>query len=294
MINLFRAEWAKINGNRWVAGCLIWVFPVGAVGLMVLLGVIMAFSSGARESFVSDNAQWTDMLVGAWQIPNEMLGRVLLLGFTAVIFAGEYQWNTWKNIVPRSRRLALIAIKFVTLGVFVVFAFVILSILLTVGWGILTWIAGGTYGPHVTESVVRDVAGDYLRSAGLAFISTLIAAGYAALAGMLTRSILGGILVSVGLTIGEAASAVGLVLIAFFLDAPSVVKLYRFAPTYNLLNVNEWIVNHKAAPFDMQYGDNQHIILSSSMEFSLLVLAVWIVGLIALTAYWFQRQDITS
>ncbi len=294
MINLFRAEWAKINGNRWVSGCLIWIFPVGAAGLMVLIGVIMAFSSSTRASFASDSAQWTDVLVGAWQIPNQVLGRVLLLGFTAVIFAGEYQWSTWKNIVPRSRRPQLILVKFFTLGVFVVFAFVVLSILLAVGVGILTMIAGGTYGPQVTAAVVRDVAGDYALAAGLAFISTLIAAGFAALAGMLTRSILGGVLVSLGATLGEAASGVGLSIIAFFLDAPSVLKLYRFTPTYSLLNVNEWIVNHKAIVMDLSYGDNKHVVLSSSMEFSMLVLAVWIAGLIALTAYWFQRQDITS
>ncbi|HML20845.1 MAG TPA: hypothetical protein PKD09_04305 [Aggregatilinea sp.] len=294
MINLFRAEWAKINGNRWVSGCMIWIFPIGAVAIMLLLGVIMAFSSATRASFATDNSGWNDMLVGTWSILNNPLGRLLLLGFTAVIFAGEYQWSTWKNVVPRSRRVSLILTKFFTLGVFVVFAFVIMSILLAVGWGILTWIAGGHYGPRVTMDVVRDVAGDYGLAAGLAFISTLIAAGFAALAGMLTRSILGGVLVSFAVTLGEAASAIGLSIIAFFLDWAPVLKLYRFTPTYNLLNVNEWIVNHQAVVMDMSYGDTKHVVLSNSMEFSLLALGVWIVGLIALTAYWFQRQDVTS
>ena len=148
-----------------------------------------------------------------------------------------------------------------------------------------------TYGAPTAE-VVR--CGDYTRSAGLAFVSTLIAAGYAALAAMLTRSILGGVLVGFGATLVEGLSAAALSLIAFFLDMPGVLELYRFTPTYNLLNVNEWIVNDKSLGIRMDLGPSTRVVLSDSLEFSVLVLAVWVVGLIAATAIWFQRQDITS
>ena len=34
--------------------------------------------------------------------------RVLPIVFCAGVFAGEFSWGTWKNIVPRSRRSGLI------------------------------------------------------------------------------------------------------------------------------------------------------------------------------------------
>ena len=241
MANLFRAEWTKIVGNRWVAGCLVWVFPVGAVAFVLVMGLIMALSSTAREGFFEAPMQWTEQAVAVWSIPNNPLGRLVLLGFTAVVFAGEYQWQTWKNVVPRNRRSLLILFKFLALGAFIVLAFVLMSILWTLGIGLLSQIAGVPYGPSLDGEVLADFAGDYALAAALAFTSTLIAAGYAALAGMLTRSILGGVLVGFAVTFLENLSIAGLALIGYLLDIPRIVHLYRLTPGYNLLNVASWI-----------------------------------------------------
>ena len=54
-----------------------------------------------------------------------------------------------------------------------------MSVLLTVGMGLLRAIAGASYGPEITGEVLRTTAADYARSAGLGFLSTPIAAGYA-------------------------------------------------------------------------------------------------------------------
>ncbi|MBN1967387.1 MAG: hypothetical protein JW910_22225, partial [Anaerolineae bacterium] len=124
--------------------------------------------------------------------------------------------------------------------------------------------------------------------------STIIAAGYAALAAMLTRSILGGVLVGFIATVVEGLLAVALVLIAFFLKFPSILYTYRFTPLYNLLNVAEWLNNDRALAMELQYNDVDRITLSDSLLFSLTVLAVWVIGLIALNVYLFRRQDITS
>ena len=142
MRNLFRAEWIKIAGNRWVAGCLIWIFPLGAVAFLVLAGLVLALSSSARAGLRQDDAiLWTEQAISMWNFPNNPVGRLILLGFTAVVFAGEYQWQTWKNVVPRNRRAALILIKFLALGVFVVLAFSLMSALWTAGWAVLARIA---------------------------------------------------------------------------------------------------------------------------------------------------------
>jgi len=294
VINLFRAEWVKIAGNRWVAGCLVWIFPVGALAFMLVVGVIMALSSTAREQFFDAPAQWTEQAVAVWNIPNNPLGRLVLLGFTAVVFAGEYQWQTWKNVVPRNRRALLILIKFLALGAFIVTAFVLMSILWTVGTGVLSRIAGMPYGPTLTGDVLADFAGDYALAAALAFTSTIIAAGYAALAGMLTRSILGGVLVGFAITFVENLLAPVLALIGLLLDIPRIVHLYRLTPGYNLLNVSSWINSDKAIEWTIQVSDKARYTMTDSLAFSIFVLAAWVVGLVGLTIFLFRRQDIAS
>jgi ABC-2 type transport system permease protein len=294
MVNLFRAEWTKIAGHRWLTSCLIWIFPVGAVGFTVAMSAILLLSESARTSFGADTVTWTETLVGAWSFLNNPLGRLLLIGFTAVMFAGEYQWQTWKNLIPRNRRVALILNKFLALSVFVIFAFALMSVLLTVGMGLLRAIAGASYGPEITGEVLRTTAADYARSAGLGFLSTLIAAGYAALAGMFSRSILGGVLVAYGLTIAENLSLVALLLIAIFLDFRTIVHLYRFLPGYNLQNLDSWFRIGEPAPLEIAFSGTDRLVVRDSAEFSALVIAAWVVGLIGLTVYLFRRQDITS
>lgn len=294
MINLFRAEWVKIAGNRWVAGCLVWIFPVGALAFMIVVGVIMALSSTAREQFFDAPTQWTEQAVAVWNIPNNPLGRLVLLGFTAVVFAGEYQWQTWKNVVPRNRRSLLIVIKFLALGAFIVTAFVLMSILWTVGTGVLSRIAGMPYGPTLTGDVLADFAGDYALAVALAFTSTIIAAGYAALAGMLTRSILGGVLVGFAITFVENLLAPVLALIGLLLDIPRIVHLYRLTPGYNLLNVSSWINSDEAIEWTIQVSDKARYTMTDSLAFSIFVLAAWVVGLVGLTIFLFRRQDIAS
>lgn len=294
MINLFRAEWVKIAGNRWVAGCLVWIFPILAVAFVLVMGLIMALSSAAREGFFEAPMRWTEQAVAVWSIPNNPLGRLVLLGFTAVVFAGEYQWQTWKNVAPRNRRSLLILVKFLALGVFIVAAFVLMSILWTAGVGLLTRIAGVSYGPSISGAVLADFAGDYALAAALAFTSTLIAAGYAALAGMLTRSILGGVLVGFAATFLESLSIAGLALIGYLLDVPRIVHLYRLTPGYNLLNVASWINEDKAMEMTIDVGSKVSYTIADSLSFSILVLAAWVCGLISLTVFLFHRQDITS
>jgi ABC-2 type transport system permease protein len=259
MRNLFRAEWLKITGNRWVSGCLIWIFPIVAFGAVVVLGLIVSLSSSARNGFRQDNnPQWTDNAIAVWNVPNNPVGRLILLGFTAVVFAGEYQWQTWKNIVPRNRRVPLILIKFLALGVFVVVAFLLMSIIWTSGWAVLSQIAGVSYGPKITSDVLSDL------------------------------------LVGFALTFAENLSIVALIVVGYFLNIPRIVHLYQFTPGYNLLNVASWINDKVALNMDVTVESRATYVFSDSLTFSVIVLAAWVFGLIALTAYLFQRQDITS
>jgi hypothetical protein len=298
MFNLFRAEWIKISGNRWVTAFLIWVFPTGALAFTAVLAVIIILTPAARdgagvEELGLNDSQWTEQAISVWTVPNSLLGRIVLLAFTSVVFAGEYQWHTWKNIIPKNRRTRLILTKFVVVGLYVVTAFVLMSIIFALGWGVLVWLVGESYGPELTRDVLGEFVSDYARQAWLAFSLTIIAAGYAALAGMLTRSILGGVIVSIVLTYVEGLSVVFLMLIGYFVDYVEIVHLYRLTPSYNVANVRSWIMENQPEGFSTEVlGDAFDISFADGLTFSLVLLATWVVGLVGLTAYLFHKQDV--
>ena len=289
-IRLFRAEWRKIIGNRWVTGCMIWVFPALAVLVTILALVAAALSASFREGIAGEPLSWTDIAIFPWLIPNNPLGRGLLLGFTAVLFAGEYQWNTWKALVPRSSRVPLILVKFVTVGLFIIFAFTLMSVLLTSGIGLVSIVAGAAYGPPLESGVLAEFAQDYGLQMLYAFLSTTIAAGYAALAAMITRSILGSVITGIVVSIGETMLFIPLYLIAQLLGREGVLHIYRFVPSYNLLNLFAWLSGETPGGLEMPSG----AVIVDSQLFAEAVLVCWVIGLIALTAYAFQRQDITN
>lgn len=290
-IKLFRAEWHKIVGNRWVTGCLIWIFPILAVLATLLALLAAALSSSFRAGIQAEPALWTDIMIFPWFIPNNPLGRGLLLGFTAVLFAGEYQWNTWKMVVPRSRRIPLIIVKFVTVALFVVFAFTLMSVLLTAGIGLLSLVCGASYGPALSDGeAISSFIEDYSLQMLYAFISTLIAAGYASLAAMIARSILGSVMTAIVLTLAESLLFLPLALLSWLLKTDMIMHAYRFIPTYNLLNMFTWLSGETPGGVEFISGE----VVVDSLRFSVVVLACWVVGLISLTAYLFHRQDITN
>ena len=289
-IKLFRAEWHKIIGNRWATGCMIWVFPILAVLFIAFMLFIVAVSSDAREGMSLEPALWTEIAIAPWGIPNNPLGMGLLLGFTAVLFAGEYQWNTWKSIVPRSQRVPLIIVKFVTVAIFIVFAFTLMSILLTLGWGLVSLVADVPYGPTIDGDVLTDFAEDYSLQMLFAFVSTIIAAGFASLAAMITRSILGSVIFSIVITIGQTMLFLPLALLSWLLDMEGIMHVYRFIPSYNLFNLMAYLYGDTPDGMEMPSGE----MIVDSMLFSEVVLVGWVIGLVALTAYLFQRQDITN
>lgn len=294
MIELIHAEWTKITGNRWVTSCMIWVFPVATAAFMVLAALILSLSSSARTGFAGETHRWTTDMISVWDVPTNLFGRMLLVGFTAVVFAGEYQWGTWKNIIPRSKRVPLIMTKFFTLGLLIVVAFLLMSVIMALGTAILSMIAGVSYGPRLTTDVLTEFLGDYAFKASMAFVSTVIAASYAALAAMLTRSILAGVIIGFVVAFAETVLLIALILMAFFLDIPKLIEVYRFTPQYNLENITNWINEGHAINSAIEYGDDKSVVLSDSLSFSVFVVIIWLIGLVSLTVYLFRRQDITS
>jgi hypothetical protein len=223
------------------------------------------------------------------------LGRMFLIGYMAVTFAGEYQWQTWKNTVPRSSRFSLILIKFVVVILLFLLAFILMSLIITVGQAIQAQIADVPFGPALSWNVFVEFLSDYLLQMTLTTFSVITSGIMAVLAAMVMRSILGGALVGIGIAIMESVSLAAFMGLARLFHSLFFLHLFRFTPFYNIENMSSWIrydagTNFLSFPFEFMNG----VAPVDSLAFSLTVLLTWIVGGISLIIFLFHRQDITS
>ena len=294
MLGLMRAEWRKSVGNRLLVSFLVWIIPIGIGSFFVMALLVSLVSERAALAMATTSSgRWTTDVVGVWffviAFPANVLGRLLPVAFMSVLFAGEYQWGTWRFVLPRSDRGKVFVTKAITGTFIILLSFIVSSIITGAGQTLLHRIVDLTYGPAFTKREVLDFAGLYAEYVLLGAFSLLILAGYAAIGAVLTRSILGGLLAGFGLSVLEPMSQVILFLLGRLLERPQIANLYQFTVTYNLDNARSWFVNGQALPppisgFTASYG----------LASSLVVLAIWTVGLMALSIFVFKRQDITS
>lgn len=297
MFNLYRAEWRKVFANFKLTSFLIWILPIGYFAfhsVMILLSLLSKTGQAGLEAF--GLGDWrTDSLV-VWNMviffPSNLFGRMLPLAFMAVVFAGEYQWRTLKNIVPRTQRWKLLLAKMAAL-----ISLVMVSLFLTALIASIMPVTGHRihdlpYGPTFSAQVLGDFLLDTLRTAFIALISLINIVSYAAIAAIVTRSILGGLLVSFGFAVFDATSLGFLLLLRGLLNKPEILNLYQFTPTYNLSNLHSWLFFGKAQQFIT--AGVAPLIAEPSFWTSSLILGIWIGGLIGLSLWFFQRQEITE
>lgn len=98
---------------------LVWIYPAGAVLMMVLALIGVLLSESLRAGVQQSPPVWTQQSMVIWELVNSEIGRFLLVTFAAFVFAGEYQWGTWKNLVPRTARVPLILTKYAAFAVLI-------------------------------------------------------------------------------------------------------------------------------------------------------------------------------
>ena len=291
MFNLLRAEWQKVTGNRLLTSFTVWVFPVGIAAFVAVMTVLVLVT---ERPPVGVGNEWTTGMIGTWgaltRFPGSIFIRMFVTAFMAAFFAGEYEWGTWKNIVPRNRRWKLMFVKFWIFALMVILSLFLTSIIVGAGRWLPFAVGGFDYGPAVTRDVMLEFLPEYGVEAALAFATALLLAGLAALAVLLTRSVVGGLLLGFGLSIIEAVSGFILLWIATLFDAPQISNGYAYTPTYSIENIRAWALNGAAVqPPYLPLFDAQLSLISS-----ILILAAWIFGLMLLAALIFQRQDLTN
>lgn len=300
---LFRAEWRKMTGNRWLTGCFIWLWPFTAAMIAFLLVLVVAVDVGIRERFADNPYTWTDASLFFWAIPNSIIGRLLIIGFTAGLFGGEYQWETWKHLIFRRGRVTLIVMKFVALAVFVMVAFGLTSIIWVIGIGVVQLVAGGDYPPALDE-IPPSYAAELALQVSTALLSTLILAAIAAVIALVTRSVLASIIGGLFAAFIDGFIGAALMVAYFATELRLFPSLYRFTISYNVDNLLNWANDGRSSPvlgnlpqdefpvFGQLYLDPP--LMGNHWGLSLLLLGVWMLGLVGLAAFSFYRQDLTS
>ena len=297
MFGLLRAELLKIIKHHKLTSFLVWIYPVGYAAFYVLAIPLTLISDGARQGITeSCPGDWITDATTVWGIltgfPLNVFGRMLPLAFMAVMIAGEYEWGTWKNVIPRTRRSRLMISKLIALTLIVLISFIALSAVPIIGQNLLCLVIGAGGGPAITGESLRRFVEGYAQHALLGWIALLFMAVFAAIAALLTRSILGGLLLAFGISLIELMSLGFLSLLRSLLRVPELLDLYVITPTYNIDNLRSWFLTDQAL---LSVTPSSPLLnFQPSLVGSLAILAVWLVGLVLLTLRLFQRQDITS
>jgi ABC-type transport system involved in multi-copper enzyme maturation permease subunit len=293
-MSLLRAELRKLTGNPMLIGFTVWVFPVG-IGAFVVVGILLGLflPDAARAMATTSSGSWITDAANVWRItssfPANVFGRLLPLAFMATAFAGEYAWGTLRQVLPRSPRWALLVAKSLALVLLLAASFLLTSLINLAGQAGLRGVLDMEYGPALSWEAVSDFSQVYGRELLLGLLSLLILVGMAALAAVLTRSILGGLLASFGLSVLEPMSFMIFLLLQRLFDWQWVMNLYRLVPTYNLDNTRSWLAFGEGF---LQPGSGMES--APSLTASLVLLGLWILLLMGAAIWIFQRQDISE
>lgn len=281
MLEALSAEALKMRTHK-ATWFLVWLFPIAFTLIMLLM--IGAGMIGVDKPEQPDVADWLENTTMIWLVPNNAIGRYLISAFVAVVFAGEYGWNTWKLVVPHRRRGSLIAAKYgLTILLFAI-SFVLTAALL-IGFALADDVLTGDSTPAgLSAAMIWDA---HAKAALAAVAPVLVAIAYASLAAILTRSTIAALVIAiVATTIEQVIAGFGPQLYGKF---PSIVwPLYHVLPGHHLASLAQCIRKGAALSRDFPGG----LVVHYSCTASLAILAAWIGGLWSATFAAFRRQDI--
>ena len=282
MLDAISAETLKFSRHRATWG-LVWVWPLLVLVIgMIAIGVGIA-QGGSNSEGNATAAGWLANKTGFWNVPAHAFGRYLIGAFIAVVFAGEYGWNTWKLIVPHRSRSTLIAAKYVAALMLVTIGFASAAFL----FNAMAWMIDVVLGNPVPDGVT---AGAIARAHGLgaaaAIAPVLITVAYVSLAAILTRSSVAALVIGlVATTVDQVFRGLAPMLEPY---APLLVNLlYPVLPGYHTANIANWLSTGEVLEVPFAAGP-----FSTPVGASIGVWAAWTAVLVALTFWSFRRQDI--
>jgi hypothetical protein len=279
MRNIVSAEWTKLLPHKgtWL---LVWIYPI-AFFLILTIGLI---GEPGMSKDAATARGWIEETTMVWYVSTITMGRYFIAAYFALVFAGEYGWNTLKLVLPHTPRWKLAASKYaVTLGL--LYAAWILAAVMTVAAEYTkTAMAGLPVPEGVTLAAILHGHGAALLNG---VVPLLLTAVYASTLAVLTRSTLAAFIVSLVLiTLDELLGKIVSALSGFGMEWLAVP--YRVLPSYHLENFASWTQTGKAYVLPLASGAT----VEMSQMTSAVAIFAWIGGLMALTFWWFRRQDI--
>jgi len=277
------AEALKLRRHR-ATWMLVWIFPIGAIVLPLIAIIAQLAQGGGPAPGAPELGKWIENAAEFWNAPPNGLVRYLTCAFIAVVFAGEYGWNTWKLIVPHRSRATLIAAKYAVALGFLLAAF-IAAALIVMG---MTWLEDIATGDPIPQGITAGALAQahwWGLVGGLPTI--LFTVALASLAAILTRSTTAALVVGIVIVTLEQLFRTFAPMLS--LNLPGVVELlYRVLPGYHLANLGHWAGDGGALTVPFPSGE----MISFGWEASLAIAAAWTAALVGLTFWRFGRQDI--
>lgn len=280
MLSALSAESLKLRHHRgtWL---LVWIFPLGAI-VISAIAIIAQLAQGAPPTPGTSVSAWIANADNFWDLPRNGLGRYLIAAYVAIVFGGEYGWNTWKLIVPHRARSTLIAAKFVV-GIGLLYLAFIAAALLVTGF---VWLEDVVTGDAIPDGITAGaIAAAHLQGFAASLAPVLVTAAMTALAAVLTRSTTAALVIGIVLITGEQLFTTFAPMIAAFMP---VEGLFAILPGYHVSNLTSWALDGTARIVPFPSGN----MVAMDWTTSLGVVAAWVVGLVALTFWRFGRQDI--
>ena len=281
MLEALSAESLKLRTHK-ATWFLVWLFPIAFTAIMLFM--IAAGMAGVDKPEQPNVADWIENTTLIWFVPNNAVGRYFLSAFVAVMFAGEYGWNTWKLIVPHRRRTSLIAAKYALTILLFAISFVLTALLLTGLNFADDALTGDTVPAGLTAALLWDAHG---KAALAAVAPVLVAIAYASLAAILTRSTIAALVIAI------VATSIEQIVFGFgpqlYFKFPSIVwPLYHVLPGHHIASLAEAIREGAA----LKRGFPGGAVVDLPWTTSLGILVAWIAALWGATFAAFRRQDI--
>lgn len=282
MLDAVAAEALKMRRHRgtWL---MVWIYPI-AISLIALASLIYyQFAPASPSGDPQSAAAWIDDSAMFWRAPGSAPGRILIAGFVALLFAGEYSWNTWKLIIPARRRWQLVGAKWAVAVSFVFVAFVVTDLIVLAREWVRT-LQGSEMPQGVT---VPSVLVAHAHAAAHALFPISYITAFAAMFAVLTRSILATIIISIGLVIIEGM--LGVLGVFFYARAPDITRfLIEALPPYHIQNLIVWATTDSGLICPLGPGAS----VALGWMTSVIVSFAWIGLAMAITLLHFLRQDL--
>jgi ABC-type transport system involved in multi-copper enzyme maturation permease subunit len=281
MLDAISAETLKLTRHK-ATWFLVWLYPIGFLLIALIATVVTLVNPQPPEPQALE--EWLGGSAIVWQVPGNTMGRYLIAAYVALVFAGEYGWNTWKLVVPHRARGSLIAAKYATAFGLLLIAYALAAVISIFANWFIDVLAGDPLPAGITAGGLLAVHGE---KALVSLAPALVTMGYASLAAVLTRSTLAAFVIAlVATTTEQLFYNFGPML---SLKAPAITwALYHVLPGYHLANLGSWISEGKALVSVFPRSGT----LELSWATSLAAAAAWIGGLIGLTFLTFRRQDL--